>query len=81
MRFRAAKERCDAGYGVGSSKMAVYLDFKYAIERMGKDAVSAKYGNLFQMYHKQLEKIHMGANAYLPGSSLYNGVFGLIIIS
>ena len=49
---RAAKERCDAGYGVGASKMAVYLDFKYAIERMGKDAVSAKYGNLFQMYHK-----------------------------
>ena len=49
---RAAKERCDAGYGVGSSKMAVYLDFKYAIERMGKDAVAAKYGNLFQMYHK-----------------------------
>ena len=32
--------------------MAVYLDFKYAIERMGKDSVSAKYGNLFQMYHK-----------------------------
>ncbi len=49
---RAAKERCDAGYGVGASKMAVYLDFKYAIERMGKDSVSAKYGNLFQMYHK-----------------------------
>ncbi len=49
---RAAKERCDAGYGVGASKMAVYLDFKYAIDRMGKDSVSAKYGNLFQMYHK-----------------------------
>jgi succinate dehydrogenase / fumarate reductase flavoprotein subunit len=33
---RAAKERCDAGYGVGSSKMAVYLDFASAIERYGK---------------------------------------------
>ena len=33
---RAAKERCDAGYGVGSSKMAVYLDYKAAIERYGK---------------------------------------------
>jgi succinate dehydrogenase / fumarate reductase, flavoprotein subunit len=33
---RAAKERCDAGYGVGSSKMAVYLDFAAAIERYGK---------------------------------------------
>ncbi len=48
---RAAKERCDAGYGVGSG-LAVYLDFKDAIERLGKDAIEAKYGNLFQMYEK-----------------------------
>ncbi len=49
---RAAKERCDAGYGVGASKMAVYLDFSDAIKRMGEDVVAAKYGNLFQMYEK-----------------------------
>lgn len=49
---RAAKERCDAGFGVGSTGLAVYLDFKDAIERLGKDAIEAKYGNLFQMYEK-----------------------------
>lgn len=49
---RAAKERCDAGYGVGNSKMAVYLDFADIIKRIGADKVAAKYGNLFQMYEK-----------------------------
>tara|TARA_B100001287_G_scaffold276753_1_gene289189 strand:+ start:121 stop:2310 length:2190 start_codon:yes stop_codon:yes gene_type:complete len=49
---RAAKEMCDEGYGVGSSGLAVYLDFKDAINEMGKDTVSAKYGNLFAMYEK-----------------------------
>lgn len=49
---RAAKERCDAGYGVGSTGLAVYLDFSDAIKRLGKEAVEAKYGNLFQMYDK-----------------------------
>ena len=49
---RAAKERCDSGYGVGSSKQAVFLDFKEAIARDGEDAVRAKYGNLFHMYEK-----------------------------
>ena len=48
---RAAKERCDAGYGVETGQ-AVYLDFKYAIERLGRDVVEARYGNLFQMYEK-----------------------------
>ncbi len=47
---RAAKERCDAGYGVGANGMSVYLDFRDAIERYGKDGVEAKYGNLFEMY-------------------------------
>jgi len=47
---RAAKERCDAGFGVGSTKMAVCLDFRDAIARDGKDVIEAKYGNLFQMY-------------------------------
>ncbi len=49
---RAAKERCDAGYGVAPSGYGVYLDFKSAIERLGKDKVEARYGNLFQMYEK-----------------------------
>jgi succinate dehydrogenase / fumarate reductase flavoprotein subunit len=49
---RAAKERCDAGYGVGTSKMAVYLDFSDAINRLGKDTIEARYGNLFEIYDK-----------------------------
>ncbi|MEZ4846093.1 MAG: fumarate reductase/succinate dehydrogenase flavoprotein subunit [Bdellovibrionota bacterium] len=49
---RAAKERCDAGYGVGETKLGVYLDFKDAINRLGRDAVAARYGNLFDMYYK-----------------------------
>lgn len=49
---RAAKERCDAGYGVGSSKMAVYLDFSDAINRLGKHTIEARYGNLFEIYEK-----------------------------
>jgi succinate dehydrogenase / fumarate reductase flavoprotein subunit len=49
---RAAKERCDAGFGVNNTGLAVYLDFKYAIERLGEDVVRARYGNLFQMYEK-----------------------------
>lgn len=70
---RAAKERCDAGYGVNATGEAVFLDFASAIvrygkekahvmgldennmaevKRLGKEVVSAKYGNLFQMYEK-----------------------------
>lgn len=49
---RAAKERCDEGYGVGPTKLAVYLDFRDAIKRDGEDVIRGKYGNLFHMYHK-----------------------------
>ncbi len=49
---RAAKERCDAGYGVGETGMSVYLDFNRAIQEQGKAAIEAKYGNLFHMYKK-----------------------------
>jgi succinate dehydrogenase / fumarate reductase flavoprotein subunit len=49
---RAAKERCDAGYGVNSEGKAVYLDFKYSIDRLGRDTIEKRYGNLFQMYEK-----------------------------
>ena len=47
---RAAKERCDAGFGVNETGLAVYLDFKTAIERLGKDTIKGRYGNLFDMY-------------------------------
>ncbi|AUN97056.1 succinate dehydrogenase flavoprotein subunit [Bacteriovorax stolpii] len=49
---RAAKERIDAGYGVGPLKNAVYLDFKHSIARLGKDTIKSRYGNLFEMYLK-----------------------------
>lgn len=49
---RAAKERCDAGYGVEPSGLGVYLDFSEAIERLSKEVVEERYGNLFQMYEK-----------------------------
>ena len=49
---RAAKERCNAGFGVNETGLAVFLDFKTAIERLGKDVITARYGNLFQMYEK-----------------------------
>ena len=47
---RRAKEMCDLGHGVGETGLAVFLDFADAIERMGKDIVVQKYGNLFDMY-------------------------------
>lgn len=53
---RAAKERCDAGFGVGSTGLAVYLDFSSAIKRLGKNVIEARYGNLFQMYEKIVDE-------------------------
>lgn len=49
---RNAKDVCDEGRGVGKSGLAVYLDFADAINRLGKDAVAARYGNLFDMYQQ-----------------------------
>jgi succinate dehydrogenase / fumarate reductase flavoprotein subunit len=49
---RNAKEQCDAGRGVGDTKLAVYLDFADAIKRDGRDVIAKKYGNLFEMYEK-----------------------------
>ncbi|MCH5306314.1 MAG: fumarate reductase/succinate dehydrogenase flavoprotein subunit [Rikenella sp.] len=49
---RAAKERCDAGFGVNETGLAVFLDFSTAIDRLGKDVIAQRYGNLFQMYEK-----------------------------
>ena len=49
---RNAKNQCDAGKGVGETGLAVYLDFGDAIKREGRDAIAAKYGNLFDMYQR-----------------------------
>ncbi len=49
---RNAKEQCDQNKGVGETHLAVYLDFKDAIQRNGRDVIEKKYGNLFQMYDK-----------------------------
>lgn len=53
---RAAKERCDAGFGVNATGLAVFLDFKEAIERLGKKVIEERYGNLFQMYEKIVDE-------------------------
>jgi len=47
---RAAKERCDAGFGIGETGLAVYLDFRDSIKKQGKKTIENKYGNLFAMY-------------------------------
>lgn len=68
---RAAKERCDAGYGIekNSTGEGVFLDFKYAIERLGRKTIEDRYGNLFQMY----EKI-TGENPYEVPMRIYPAV-------
>ncbi|MEO6776876.1 MAG: fumarate reductase/succinate dehydrogenase flavoprotein subunit [Kofleriaceae bacterium] len=49
---RAAKEQCDDGRGVGPGGRGVYLDFREAIKRDGKEKIAEKYGNLFEMYER-----------------------------
>ncbi len=49
---RAAKHICDEGFGVGSTGLAVYLDFEEAIARLGRDTVEQRYSNLFEMYRE-----------------------------
>ncbi len=63
---RRAKEMCDNGHGVGTTKTAVYLDFADVINRMGQQWVSDKYGNLFDMY-KQIT----GENPYETPMRIY----------
>jgi succinate dehydrogenase / fumarate reductase flavoprotein subunit len=53
---RAAKERCDAGFGVGVTGLAVFLDFRESIGRLGKHVIEERYGNLFQMYEKIVDE-------------------------
>src|SRR6185437_6308659 len=66
---RNAKEQCDEGKGVGTSKLAVYLDFSDAIKRLGEHNVMEKYGNLFDMY----EQI-TGENPYKTPMRIYPAV-------
>ena len=49
---RAAKERCDKGYGVNNTGLAVFLDFSESIQRLGIDVIRQRYGNLFDMYEE-----------------------------
>ncbi len=49
---RAAMEVCDQGRGIGDTGLGVYLDFRDSINRLGKDAIASRYGNLFHMYAK-----------------------------
>ena len=66
---RRAKEMCDSGFGVGETKLAVYLDFKDVITKQGEAWVSEKYGNLFDMY-KQIT----GSNPYHTPMMIYPAV-------
>jgi succinate dehydrogenase / fumarate reductase flavoprotein subunit len=66
---RNAKYACDEGKGVGETKLAVFLDFADAIKRLGKDAIEARYGNLFEMY----ERI-TGENPYETPMRIYPAV-------
>ncbi len=63
---RAAKERCDAGYGVGPTGLAVNLDFRDAINAQGRKAIEDKYGNLFDMY-----KDITGIDSYIEPMRIY----------
>lgn len=66
---RNAKYVCDEGRGVGKTGLAVYLDFRDAIKRDGEDKVSAKYGNLFDMYQKITD-----SNPYKEPMKIYPAV-------
>lgn len=66
---RNAKQAVDDGKGVGATGVAVYLDFADAIKRVGKDAIAAKYGNLFDMYSKIT-----GENPYQAPMRIYPAV-------
>jgi succinate dehydrogenase / fumarate reductase flavoprotein subunit len=66
---RVAKDMCDKGYGVGTTGLAVYLDFEDVINRIGAKGVEARYGNLFDMY-KQIT----GQDPYKTPMMIYPAV-------
>ena len=63
---RAAKERCDAGFGIGETGLAVNLDFRDSIKKQGKHIIESKYGNLFDMY-----KTITGIDSYAEPMRIY----------
>ena len=67
---RAAKERCDKGYGVNNTGLAVFLDFSESIERLGLDVVRQRYGNLFDMY-EEITDVNPGELARKIGDKEY----------
>ena len=69
---RAAKERCDHGFGVNNTGLAVFLDFSESIERLGLDVVRQRYGNLFDMY-EEITDVNPGELAKeISGVKYYN---------
>ena len=69
---RAAKERCDKGYGVNNTGLAVFLDFSESIERLGIDEIRQRYGNLFDMY-EEITDVNPGELAKeINGVKYYN---------
>ena len=69
---RAAKERCDKGFGVNNTGLAVFLDFSEAINRLGIDVVRQRYGNLFDMY-EEISDVNPGELAKeINGVKYYN---------
>ena len=69
---RAAKERCDKGYGVNNTGLAVFLDFSEAINRLGIDVIRQRYGNLFDMY-EEITDVNPGELANeIDGEKYYN---------
>ena len=69
---RAAKERCDHGFGVNNTGLAVFLDFSESIERLGLDVVRQRYGNLFDMY-EEITDVNPGELAKeINGVKYYN---------
>ena len=69
---RAAKERCDHGFGVNNTGLAVFLDFSESIERLGIDVVRQRYGNLFDMY-EEITDVNPGELAReINGRKYYN---------
>ena len=67
---RAAKERCDKGFGVNNTGLAVFLDFSEAINRLGIDVVRQRYGNLFDMY-EEITDVNPGELAKEVGGVKY----------
>jgi succinate dehydrogenase / fumarate reductase flavoprotein subunit len=63
---RTTKKKCDAGYGVGETGLAVYLDFRNALKNQGKETIAGKYGNLFDLYLKVT-----GINPYKEPMRIY----------